>query len=36
MTALEVVFGLIQNIRVVIDGEQMHLACYVTAKTMTP
>lgn len=24
---LEVVYGLVQNIRVVMDGEQMHCAC---------
>ena len=24
---LEVVYGLVQNIRVVMDGEQMHYAC---------
>jgi hypothetical protein len=28
---LQVVYGLVQNMRVVIDGEQMHLACYVMA-----
>ena len=24
---LEVIYGLVQNVRVVMDGEKMHLAC---------
>jgi hypothetical protein len=33
---LEVVYGLIQNMRVVIDGEQTHLAYFLPAAELFP
>ena len=33
---LEVVYGLIQNMKVVIDGEQPYLACFLSAAELFP
>jgi hypothetical protein len=33
---LEVVYGLVQNVKVVIDGEQTHLACLLLAVHIFP
>jgi len=33
---LEVVYGLVQNVKVVIDGEQTHLACLLLAVDIFP
>ena len=34
--ALEVVYGLMQNMRVVIDGEKTYLACFLLAAEIFP